>query len=64
MLRRNQDGFDVVTDSFTFVRNTSCPNQASFPTDKVFDPITAKAYKLHDTENIFSNFWDKVTAGK
>ena len=54
----------MVTDSFTFVRNTSCPNQASFPTDKVFDPITAKASKLHDTENIFSNIWDKVTSGK
>ena len=64
MVRRNQDGIDVVTDSFTFVRNTSCPNQAGFPTDKVFDPIIEKASKLHDTENIFSNFWDKVTSGK
>ena len=29
-LSRNQDGVDVVTDSFTFVRNTTCPNQANF----------------------------------
>ena len=64
MSRRNQDGADVVTDSFTFVRNTSCPNQASFPTDKVFDPITEKSSKLHDTETIFGDFWDKVTSGK
>ena len=40
------------------------PTRLVSPTDKVFDPITAKASKLHDTENIFSNFWDKVTAGK
>jgi hypothetical protein len=30
ILNRNQDGIDVVTDSFTFVRNTTCPNQAKF----------------------------------
>jgi hypothetical protein len=40
---------DVVTDSFFFVRNTSCFNQANFPVGKDDDAISQK---LNQATNI------------
>ena len=62
LLCRNQDGADVVTDSFTFVRNTTCPNQANFQ-DKT-DAIAQKLAYLTGPQSVLDGVQKTVNIGK
>ena len=59
---RNQDGADVVTDSFTFVRNTTCPNQANF-VDKT-DTVAQKLAYLTGPQSVLDGVQKTVNIGK
>ena len=62
LLCRNQDGADVVTDSFTFVRNTTCPNQANF-VDKT-DTVAQKLAYLTGPQSVLDGVQKTVNIGK
>ena len=53
---------DVVTDSFTFVRNTTCPNQADF-VDKT-DTIAQKLAYLTGPQSVLDGVQKTVNIGK
>ena len=58
---RNQDGNDVVTDSFTFVRNTTCPNQSKFVAQK--DLLGAAAAQVTGPEGILGSIQSALLTG-